>query len=195
MIGKFIKKIWKDWPEYEMLIKAEDLNKYENTLDEHDKRLKELADIDNRMNDSEQKIKEFNKISLASQHAKNYIEPGDTPKCIGLFMAGTTQERFVYQISKMVDLSQVDPDGNGMFAITELIPYDSAYVRRMIGCDIATWGRHDQQAAYTGNYSPHGIKLESYYDPVTRSLNIQYSGINCDSYYLIITVKYTEETA
>ena len=194
MIGKFVKKIWKDWPEYEMLIKAEDLNKYENTLDEHDKRLKELADIDNRMNDSEQKIKEFNKISLASQHAKNYIEPGDTPKCIGLFMAGTVEERLVYQVSKMVDLSQVDPDGLGRFAITEFIPYDSAYVRRMIGCDISAWGKHAGQPAYAGNFSSHGVKLESYYDPVTRALDVQYSGINCDTYYLIITVKYTQET-
>lgn len=45
MMGSYIKKLWKNWPEEETPIMAEDLNRYEESLEEHDQGLAEQAAI------------------------------------------------------------------------------------------------------------------------------------------------------
>ena len=42
MIGKFIKKLWKNWPNNDHMIMAEALNRYEECFKENDIRLNEL---------------------------------------------------------------------------------------------------------------------------------------------------------
>ena len=57
MIGKFVKKIWENWPSEKTKIMAEDLNRYEDTLAEHDARLKQLDGIDTDMDEAKEGIK------------------------------------------------------------------------------------------------------------------------------------------
>ena len=106
MIGKFIKKLWKDWPEYEMTIKAEDLNKWEDALKEHDDRLEQLKNIENDIETANKKIKSLENAAHASEYANNSVIIEEEAKAIG-----TIGTKVVYQLGYCEMLINAAADG------------------------------------------------------------------------------------
>ena len=106
MIGKFIKKLWKDWPEYEMTIKAEDLNKWEDAIKEHDDRLEQLKNIDTDLNEANNKIKSLQNAAHASEYANNFVRIEEEAKAIG-----TIGTEVVYQLGYCEWLVNMNAEG------------------------------------------------------------------------------------
>lgn len=187
MIGNFIKKIWKDWPEYEMTIKADDLNKWEDTLKEHDERLEQLKSIDNDLTEANKKIKSLENAAQASTEANNLVSPSEDEKCVG---TGIGNRGFkIMQRSKVFNTTEPDGSvvwgdamnrGNGA--------YDCHLLDVKIG--ISTNGPYGRQ--YTSSYGD--VKIEHYYDPLTNGLIINYKGVSNDN-RIYVVIQYTQETA
>lgn len=106
MIGKFIKKLWKDWPEYEMTIKAEDINKWEDALKEHDERLEQLKNIENDLEAANKKIKSLENAAHASVYANNSVIIEEEAKEIG-----TIGTEVVYQLGYCEWLTNASANG------------------------------------------------------------------------------------
>lgn len=96
MIGKFIKKLWKNWPNTDHMIMAEDLNRYEDYLKEHDDRLLELANIDTRVDAAEEGIKSLQNMSQASANANNLVIAEGEAKLVGTICGRNKYQKAYY---------------------------------------------------------------------------------------------------
>lgn len=187
MIGKFIKKLWKDWPEYEMTIKAEDLNKWEDAIKEHDERLEQLKDIDTDLNEANNKIKSLQNAAHASTEANNLVSSSEEEKRVGTGIGNINYK--IMQRSKVFRTTEPDGSvawgdamnrGNGA--------YDCHLLDVKIG--VSTNGPYGRQ--YTSSCGD--VKIEHHYDPLTNGLIIDYKGLSYNN-RIYVVIQYTQETA
>ena len=187
MIGKFVKKLWKDWPEYEMTIKAEDLNKWEDALKEHDNRLDELKDIDTDLKAADKRIDSLKNAAQASEYANNLVDISKEERAVGRIQRGDGYAD-VYQIMGTYKLSS----SSGELTINDLVKSTETTERIPISIELATYN-NSLKPQYFGNYG--SAKLEAYYERLTSSIRVSYenllSGADTE---LIVTVKYTKGT-
>lgn len=186
MIGKFIKKLWKDWPEYEMTIKAEDLNKWEDALKEHDNRLEELKDIDTDLKAADKRIDSLKNAAQASEYANNLVDISREEKAVGRIQRGEGYAT-VYQIMGTYNLIK----STGYLAISDLVRTTDTTERVPISIELATYS-NNYVSQYFGNYE--GVVLEAYYERTTNTIKVHYENLPPGTAELIVTVKYTKGT-
>lgn len=181
MIGKFIKKIWKDWPEYEMTVRADDLNKYEDTLKVHDDRLYALKSIDTDMTSAKNDIQDLKNASKASDDANNLVSITEEEKRVG-----TVNGYTVCQVAHIINRPVF---GLGRYVISNAIPMSEAYQRSLLDVKVSLVN------GLTGTQYTLGSNcLSSEYDPITNQLIIKYNE-NTEPTRLICIIQYIRETA
>lgn len=183
MIGKFIKKIWKDWPEYEMTVKAEDLNKYEDTLKEHDERLNSLKDIDSDMKNAKKDIEALRNGSQASEYANNLVSIAENEKIVGSIG--------IYHICQVGRVINNPVFTNNSIVLTDLIPNDEVFERKLLEVKISS------RSGYGGRqYGAGSSAFDYYYDPTLHALNITFNAGDATGITrLVVIAQYTRETA
>ena len=187
MIGKLIKKIWENWPSEKTKIMAEDLNRYEDTLAEHDARLKQLDSIDTDMDEAKEGIKNLQNMSRASEYANNSVLIDEEEKPAGL-IAGFPVFKKGYRIYRTNDTDV------GTIVINDAIVSDEYYTRKLLNVDVAIRTSGSSGLQYSGN-GYRNVKIEHMYNPLTHMLQIDYEGMGTCNKEIFVTVTYTRETA
>jgi len=187
MIGKYIKKIWENWPSEKTKIMAEDLNKYEDTLAEHDARLNELKGIENKVTETESNIKKLQNMSSASEYANNSVILTDEEKvCGSIFGDHVCKKTYrIYRHSEPAD---------GTIVIDDAIVNDSLHQRMLLNIEVAVRTNGHSGRQYSGNGFGDAT-INHYYDPITHAVIINYTGMGTGPKEIFVTVTYTRQTA
>lgn len=185
MIGKYIKRLWKDWPIKETKIRAEDLNKYEDALKEHDDRLAELADIDKKVKDNKDAIQRLQNMSQASEYANNSVMVTGEEKIIGMF--------FSYHIcQKAYQIADREMKRDGSIVLTDAIFTDDYHERHLLDVKCSIRSGMNREYSIPGN--GYGV-ITHFYDPVLHALEIHYKNMSDGPKMINIIVQYLRCTA
>lgn len=186
MIGKFVKKTWKNWPSEETMIYAEDLNRHEDAIKEHDDRLAQLVNIDKDVEANKKSIKQLENMSKASDYANANVIATEEEKEVGTF-AG------IKVCQKGFRINDTNKKTAGTVTIQDAIVSDESHSRNMLDVSVTL-----RDGAYGRQYCGNGYgnaKIESYYDPITHAVIIDYSGMSTSTKTFFVNIRYTKETA
>ena len=195
MIGKYVKRLWQDWPSKETKIRAKDLNKYEDTLKEHDDRLEELSGIEEKIKENKNSIQGLQNMSQASTYANNSVIITEEAKQIGTFL---NPGKRLYQ--KGILVHQTTSDGSGEIVLTNVIVNDiqsGSNIRHLIDVKCSCISKEGpSNSDYIDYCMPgHGnVKISCRYSAWYSTLRITYSGMGTGEKTFNIIVQYTEET-
>ena len=187
MIGKFVKKIWENWPSEKTKIMAEDLNRYEDTLAEHDARLKELDNIGEDMEKANNAINTLQNMSKASEYANNSVVIDEDEKPAGT-IAGFPVFKKGYRIYR------TNESDVGGVLINDAIVSDEQYTRKLLNVEVAIRTAGNSGPQYSGK-GYRNVIIEHFYNPLTHALQIDYEGMGTGPKEIFVTVTYTRETA
>lgn len=162
------------------------MNKYEDTLKEHDDRLAELSGIEGKVQDSQKSIQGLQSMLQASTYANNSVIITEEAKQIGTFF-----NTYIFQ--KGYKIVQEDGESEGYIILKDaIIAYDGHYKRHLV--DVKCFVHVNEWEEYSmPGYG--GIVIEHRYNPASNFLEIHYKGMgNARKKIFYIIVQYMEET-
>ena len=191
MIGKYIKRLWKNWPNNDHMIMAEDLNRYEDYLKEHDDRLLELANIDTRVDAAEKGIKSLQNMSQASANANALVTADGEEKLVG-----TICGRNVYQKAYLIQQSDNGEGAVSIFPFEYPTNGDTAVYLVDVQAAVAQYSVPDSNEIKmsTLNCLTDATSVTAKYIPsLNNMLMINYSGFDSGYKKITVVVKYITE--